>query len=69
MNFDELLDHAADWAETVAPWMGINQGLRLTRDAIRYATLLWMTRGCTPRERALAFAAMHRSRRGRRRSR
>lgn len=67
MNLDELLDHAADWAETVAPWTGVNQGLRLAQDVVRYGAVLWMTRGCTPRERALAFAAMHRSRRGRRR--
>jgi sulfur relay (sulfurtransferase) DsrC/TusE family protein len=69
VNLDELLDHAADWTETIAPWTAVNQGLRLTRDVIRYASLLWMTRGCTPRERALAFAAMHRSRRQRHRTR
>ncbi|MFH8574549.1 hypothetical protein OHB11_01805 [Streptomyces zaomyceticus] len=67
MNLDELLDHAGDWAETVAPWMGVNQGLRLAREVVRYGTALWMTRDRTPRERAPAFAAMHRSRRGRRR--
>jgi len=66
---DELLDHAADWAETVAPWTGVNYGLRLARDIVRYGTLLWITRGCTPRERALAFAAMHRPRQGWRRRR
>ncbi|MFI5772073.1 hypothetical protein ACIA74_26790 [Streptomyces sp. NPDC051658] len=69
MNLDELLDHATDWAETIAPWTGINHGLRFARDVVRYGTVLWMTRGCTPRERALAFAAMHRSRRGHRRRR
>ncbi|MFH9727578.1 hypothetical protein ACH4M4_32125 [Streptomyces sp. NPDC017254] len=67
MNLEELFDHAAEWADTAAPWMGVSQGLRLARELVRYGTLLWMTRGCTPRERALAFAAMHRSRRGRRR--
>ncbi|MFJ1756529.1 hypothetical protein [Kitasatospora sp. NPDC088134] len=69
MDLDELLDQAENWAETLAPWTGVNLGLRLGRDVVRYSVLLWMTRGCTPRERALAFAAMHRSERGGRRRR
>ncbi|KMS91237.1 MULTISPECIES: hypothetical protein [Streptomyces] len=69
MFLDELLDQAADLAETVAPWTGVNQGLRLARDIVSYGAVLWMTRGCTPRERALALAAVHRPRRGRRRRR
>ncbi|MEV8533301.1 hypothetical protein [Streptomyces sp. NPDC051211] len=68
MDLNELLNQAESWAETLAPWMGVNLGLRLGRDVVRYGVLLWMTRGCTPRERAMALAAMHRSgRRGRRR--
>ncbi|MEU3607486.1 hypothetical protein AB0E83_18885 [Streptomyces sp. NPDC035033] len=68
MNLDALLDHAGDWIETLAPWTAVNLGLRLVRDVVRYGSLLWMTRGCTPRERAMALAAMHRpGRRGRRR--
>lgn len=68
MDLNELLNQAENWAETLTPWMGVNLGLRLGRDVVRYGVLLWMTRGCTPRERAMAFAAMHRSgRRGRRR--
>ncbi|MEU2247086.1 hypothetical protein [Streptomyces sp. NPDC019224] len=69
MYLDELLDQAGNWAETLTPWTGVSLGLRLGRDVVRYGTLLWMTRGCTPRERAIAFATMHRAGPGGRRRR
>ncbi|WP_030674799.1 hypothetical protein [Streptomyces cellulosae] len=49
-------DHLPDLPDPTGP---VTASLMLARTTVRHASLIWLTRGATPEERALILAAMH----------
>ncbi|MGW2835643.1 hypothetical protein [Streptomyces sp. NPDC001286] len=56
----DLLNLAQDHLPSLPhPTGPVTASLMLVRTTVRHASLIWLTRGATPQERALILAAMH----------
>ncbi|NED32463.1 hypothetical protein [Streptomyces sp. SID8499] len=59
MAFDTILDLLNALPHVSGPTGTVTAALVLARTAVRHLTLMWLTRGATPPERALILASMH----------
>ncbi|MEU4149468.1 hypothetical protein [Streptomyces sp. NPDC026659] len=59
MTLDTILDLLHTLPHTPGPAGTATAALVLARTSVRHLTLIWLTRGATPQERALILASMH----------
>ncbi|MGW1806952.1 hypothetical protein [Streptomyces sp. NPDC002078] len=59
MALDMILDLLHALPHASGPAGGVTAALVLARTAVRHLSLIWLTRGATPQERALILASMH----------
>ncbi|MFD7437488.1 hypothetical protein [Streptomyces sp. NPDC059861] len=60
MALDTMLDLLHALPHLYGPTGAVTAALMLARTTVRHASLIWLTRGATPQERALILASMHR---------
>ncbi|MFI1714511.1 hypothetical protein ACIGW4_25905 [Streptomyces sp. NPDC053513] len=58
MALDTMLDLLQALPHLYGPTGAVTAALMLARTAVRHASLIWLTRGTTPQERALILASM-----------
>ncbi|MEU4008032.1 hypothetical protein [Streptomyces pseudogriseolus] len=61
MTLDMILDLLSALPHILRPAGTVTAALVLARTAVRHLTLIWLTRGATPPERALILASTHAS--------
>ncbi|MGW4299116.1 hypothetical protein ACWEHT_05005 [Streptomyces sp. NPDC004646] len=59
MALDTILDLLHTLPHASGPTGTVTAALVLARTSVRHLTLIWLTRGATPQERALILASMH----------
>lgn len=59
MTLDTILDLLSALPHVFGPAGTVTAALVLARTTVRHLTLIWLTRGATPPERALILASMH----------
>ncbi|MEU3556382.1 hypothetical protein [Streptomyces fragilis] len=59
MTLDMVLDLLSALPHVFGPAGTITAALVLVRTTVRHLTLIWLTRGATPPERAMILASVH----------
>ncbi|QIJ61113.1 hypothetical protein [Streptomyces sp. JB150] len=59
MTLDTIFDLLSALPHVFGPASTITAGLVLARTTVRHLTLIWLTRGATPSERATILASVH----------